>query len=110
MCVSAGVTVGGDPACYIVEHHLSRFVEGQVGGAVWAGLGWLEHDFPGFFLALALYTTAGPTQRRTDVGSNVQELSELREEGTSNVNTHTHSHTHTHTHTHTRMHTHTAKQ
>lgn len=24
-----GVTIGGDPACYIVEHHLSRFVEGQ---------------------------------------------------------------------------------
>lgn len=25
-----GVTVGGIPACYIIEHHLSRFVEGQV--------------------------------------------------------------------------------
>jgi len=24
-----GVTIGGAPACYIVEHHLSRFVEGQ---------------------------------------------------------------------------------
>ena len=26
-----GVSIGGAPACYIVEHHLSRFVEGQVG-------------------------------------------------------------------------------
>ena len=24
-----GVSIGGPPACYIVEHHLSRFVEGQ---------------------------------------------------------------------------------
>jgi len=24
-----GVSIGGDPGCYIVEHHLSRFVEGQ---------------------------------------------------------------------------------
>lgn len=24
-----GVTIGGAPGCYIVEHHLSRFVEGQ---------------------------------------------------------------------------------
>lgn len=24
-----GVTIGGEPGCYIVEHHLSRFVEGQ---------------------------------------------------------------------------------
>lgn len=24
-----GVSIGGEPACYIVEHHLSRFVEGQ---------------------------------------------------------------------------------
>jgi len=24
-----GVTVGGPPACYIIEKHLSRFVEGQ---------------------------------------------------------------------------------
>ena len=27
--VCAGVSIGGEPACYIVEHHLSRFVEGQ---------------------------------------------------------------------------------
>ena len=26
---SIGVSIGGEPACYIVEHHLSRFVEGQ---------------------------------------------------------------------------------
>jgi L-alanine-DL-glutamate epimerase-like enolase superfamily enzyme len=25
----AGVSIGGEPACYIIEHHLSRFVEGQ---------------------------------------------------------------------------------
>ena len=25
-----GVSIGGHPACYIIEHHLSRFVEGQV--------------------------------------------------------------------------------
>jgi len=25
----AGVSIGGEPGCYIVEHHLSRFVEGQ---------------------------------------------------------------------------------
>jgi L-rhamnonate dehydratase len=24
-----GVSIGGDPACFIVENHLSRFVEGQ---------------------------------------------------------------------------------
>merc|ERR1719410_1951730 len=24
-----GVTIGGEPGCYIVENHLSRFVEGQ---------------------------------------------------------------------------------
>jgi L-rhamnonate dehydratase len=27
--IGIGVSVGGDPACYIVERHLSRFVEGQ---------------------------------------------------------------------------------
>ena len=27
--VGLGVSVGGEPACYIVERHLSRFVEGQ---------------------------------------------------------------------------------
>ena len=27
--VGVGITIGGAPACYIVEHHLSRFVEGQ---------------------------------------------------------------------------------
>ena len=24
-----GVTIGGEAGCYIVEHHLSRFCEGQ---------------------------------------------------------------------------------
>ena len=24
-----GITIGGNPGCYIVEHHLSRFVEGE---------------------------------------------------------------------------------
>jgi L-rhamnonate dehydratase len=24
-----GVSTGGDPACYIIENHLSRFVEGE---------------------------------------------------------------------------------
>jgi hypothetical protein len=28
--VGVGVSIGGEPACYIIEHHLSRFVEGQV--------------------------------------------------------------------------------
>jgi L-rhamnonate dehydratase len=27
--VGVGVTIAGDPGCYIVEHHLSRFVEGE---------------------------------------------------------------------------------
>nr|MBA3441059.1 L-rhamnonate dehydratase [Pyrinomonadaceae bacterium] len=27
--IGIGVSVGGEPACYIVEKHLSRFVEGQ---------------------------------------------------------------------------------
>ncbi len=27
--VGIGASVGGEPACYIIEHHLSRFVEGQ---------------------------------------------------------------------------------
>ncbi|KAH9500358.1 hypothetical protein Btru_071590 [Bulinus truncatus] len=27
--IGVGVTIGGEPACYIVEKHLSRFVEGQ---------------------------------------------------------------------------------
>ena len=25
-----GVSIGGEPACYIIEKHLSRFIEGQV--------------------------------------------------------------------------------
>jgi len=27
--VGVGVSIGGEPACYIIENHLSRFVEGQ---------------------------------------------------------------------------------
>ena len=27
--VGVGVSIGGEPACFIVENHLSRFVEGQ---------------------------------------------------------------------------------
>jgi L-rhamnonate dehydratase len=27
--VGVGISIGGEPACYIIEHHLSRFVEGQ---------------------------------------------------------------------------------
>ncbi len=27
--VGVGVSIGGDPGCFIVENHLSRFVEGQ---------------------------------------------------------------------------------
>ena len=27
--VGVGISIGGPPACYIIEHHLSRFVEGQ---------------------------------------------------------------------------------
>jgi L-rhamnonate dehydratase len=27
--VGVGITTGGDPACFIIEGHLSRFVEGQ---------------------------------------------------------------------------------
>merc|ERR1719476_703663 len=27
--VGVGISIGGEPGCYIVEHHLSRFVEGQ---------------------------------------------------------------------------------
>ena len=27
--IYAGVSIGGEPACFIIEHHLSRFVEGQ---------------------------------------------------------------------------------
>ena len=27
--VHVGVSIGGEPACYIIEHHLSRFIEGQ---------------------------------------------------------------------------------
>lgn len=27
--VGIGTSVGGEPACYIIENHLSRFVEGQ---------------------------------------------------------------------------------
>lgn len=26
--IGIGITIGGDPACYIIESHLSRFVEG----------------------------------------------------------------------------------
>ena len=29
VCVCPGVSIGGEPACYIIENHLSRFVEGQ---------------------------------------------------------------------------------
>ena len=27
--IGVGISIGGPPACYIIEHHLSRFVEGQ---------------------------------------------------------------------------------
>ena len=27
--VGVGISIGGPPACFIVEEHLSRFVEGQ---------------------------------------------------------------------------------
>src|SRR5581483_12174514 len=27
--VGIGTSIGGDPACYIIEKHLNRFVEGQ---------------------------------------------------------------------------------
>ena len=30
VCISEGVSIGGEPACYIIEKHLSRFIEGQV--------------------------------------------------------------------------------
>jgi hypothetical protein len=28
--VGVGVSIGGDPACFIIEQHLNRFIEGQV--------------------------------------------------------------------------------
>lgn len=28
--IGIGTSVGGEPACYIIEKHLNRFVEGQV--------------------------------------------------------------------------------
>lgn len=31
MTVVVGMSVGGAPACYLIENHISRFVEGQVG-------------------------------------------------------------------------------
>lgn len=30
LLLCTGVSIGGPPACYIVENHLSRFIEGQV--------------------------------------------------------------------------------
>jgi L-alanine-DL-glutamate epimerase-like enolase superfamily enzyme len=27
--VGVGISIGGNPACYVIEEHLSRFVEGQ---------------------------------------------------------------------------------
>ena len=27
--IGVGITIGGEPGCYIVEKHLSRFCEGQ---------------------------------------------------------------------------------
>lgn len=27
--VGIGTSIGGDPACYIIEKHLNRFIEGQ---------------------------------------------------------------------------------
>ena len=30
MPVVVGVSIGGAPACYLIENHISRFVEGQV--------------------------------------------------------------------------------
>lgn len=34
----ANIATGGDPACFIIEKHLSRFVEGQVRGTLTAFL------------------------------------------------------------------------
>lgn len=28
--VGVGISIGGEPAAYIIEHHMARFVEGQV--------------------------------------------------------------------------------
>jgi L-rhamnonate dehydratase len=28
--VGVGTSIGGEPACYLIENHFSRFVEGQV--------------------------------------------------------------------------------
>lgn len=27
--IGVGISIGGEPACYIIEKHLARFVEGQ---------------------------------------------------------------------------------
>lgn len=27
--IGVGISIGGEPGCFIVENHLSRFVEGQ---------------------------------------------------------------------------------
>jgi len=37
-----GVSIGGEPACYIVEKHLSRFIEGQVSSVYQFGC--CDHD------------------------------------------------------------------
>lgn len=58
-----GTSIGGDPACYIIEKHLNRFIEGQdvrnielMWDQMWRGMVTLTLNFPFpslFFLFLS---------------------------------------------------------
>ena len=61
--VGVGISIGGEPAAYIVETHLSRFVEGQVSRAHNTGRCMYCADGNGYW--------AGRQQRGADLGSNV---------------------------------------
>lgn len=47
--VGIGTSIGGDPACYLIEKHLNRFVEGQdvrnielMWDQMWRGTGFIK--------------------------------------------------------------------
>ena len=99
MCL--GVSIGGEPACYIVENHLSRFVEGQVRQLS------LSHDSSQLELQHT-HTTHNllpppPPPPHTHTHTHTHTLTPCLI-----YYTHMYTHMHTYTHTHT-PHTHTTR-
>lgn len=116
-----GVTIGGEPAAYIIENHLSRFVEGQDPRDVelmWdqmfrSTLNYGRKGLPIQAISavdLALwdllgthYTASTPTLPYTRTHASTLTHTRIH----TRTRTHPHTHTHAFTHTHPQIHTHT---